>query len=189
MRRTALALTLVAAMGVLGLLSPALASETLVQHFTLEQMTSNSGMVLRGEVMDVIPGTVLAGGSELPTVTYIVKVNEAFKGTFETKGDVQYAEIRMLGNLKSAAGTGAVQRRSILDDVPALKVGQEYVLMVTPPSSAGLSTTVGLGQGCFEIEGAGKTEMVSNAFGNAGLFAGPISYQEMANRIQQLVNR
>ena len=42
------------------------------------------------------------------------------------------------------------------------------MLFTTRPSWIGLCTTVGLGQGAFDIYGAGKGEEAVNAFGNRG---------------------
>ena len=48
-------------------------------------------------------------------------------------------------------------------------MGREYLLFTTRPSQVGLSTTIGLGQGAFLIDDAGKEELTANAFGNMGL--------------------
>ena len=80
--------------------------------------------------------------------------------------------------------------------------------MTTRPSGIGLSTTVGLGQGCFRISQVGKDEQAVNDANNNGLFRdmappaappgapaltqrarrrGPLSYADLAARIRGLV--
>jgi hypothetical protein len=95
--------------------------------------------------------------------------------------------------------------------MPDLAVGQTYLVMTTRPSSIGLSTTVGLGQGCFRISQVGKEELAVNEVNNNGLFrdmpgpsapglrslarsaaapaSGPLSYADLAGRIRGLVAR
>ena len=51
-----------------------------------------------------------------------------------------------------------------------LTVGQTYLVFTTQPSGVGLSTTVGLGQGCFRLYGKGDSQMAVNEVNNAGLF-------------------
>lgn len=181
--KAALALALVAAVTALAPLHA-----TTVQHFTLAQMTDNADTVVRARVIEAKAGSFTAGGSELPMVTYKLQVEELFKGSALSKGDAQYLEVRMLGQLK-ADTTATIQHLSIFRDVPSLTVGQEYLLMFTPPSAIGLSTTVGLGQGAFVIQTTGKAETASNLYGNAGLFDGPIDYTDLASRVRALVER
>ena len=86
-----------------------------------------------------------------------------------------------------------------LADVPRLERGREYLLMTTAPSTIGLSTTVGLGQGCFFIRSVGKEEMAVNAFNNSGLFdgmeepegytGGPIAYGQLVDQIRALLGQ
>jgi hypothetical protein len=77
----------------------------------------------------------------------------------------------------------------------------EYVLFTTRPSSVGLSTTVGLGQGAFRIVDTGKNEEAVNAFNNVGLRrglarsavpslpeSGPISYPQLAAAIRNVLS-
>jgi hypothetical protein len=106
------------------------------------------------------------------------------------------------GNLRSAV---------LLPRMPDLVVGSSYLVMTTRPSTIGLSTTVGLGQGCFRISQVGKEEQATNEANNAGLFrdmapppslgaraavtstspaaGGAISYASLADRIRGLVGR
>ena len=52
---------------------------------------------------------------------------------------------------------------------PSSSVGHDYLLLTTPPSPIGLSTTIGLGQGSFQITGKAGQEMATNEDNNLGL--------------------
>ncbi len=169
-----------------------------VLQMNLQDMTQRADKIFRGTVLDFTTGTVTAGGGEIPTVTYRLRVDESFKGSYITREDVQIAEIKMIGTLKKApAPTGGIQRLPFLPEVPRLKIGKDYLLFTTAPSTVGLSTTVGLGQGCFSFVFMNKEEMAVNGFGNAGIFkdmpeAGPSSpgavpYSELADQIRALL--
>lgn len=167
------------------LMAPQLYGYTVLQ-MSLAEMTARAGLIIRGKVIGSTTGTVAAGGIDLPTVTYRVEVQQVFKGTVPPgKDGVSVVEITTLGAHKvSPAGDGNVVRFSALPDLPRFQVGKTYVLLTTPPSSLGLSTTVGLGQGSFGIYEDDKTEMAVNELNNQGLFDGPVTYTELANEIQ-----
>ncbi len=156
-----------------------------LQHFTLGEMVANADKIFRGTVIDFTPTTVAAGGAELPAVTYRLRVEQSFKGEFPTKDDVQYLDITMVGSIKGTAVQGSLQQLSNLPTPPRLIVGSDYLLLTTAESAIGLSTTVGLGQGSFEIYTLDKQEWAKNEFNNAGLFDGPVAYDELAAQIQQ----
>lgn len=146
---------------------------TQVMQLNLEQMVDRSDRIFRGTVLDAREGTMAVGGGELPVVTYRIRVDEAIKGTFEEVKGVQIAEVRMLGTLKkTAGGSGPVRSVSSVPDLPRLAVGQDYLLLTTPRSSIGLSTTVGLGQGLFRVDGKPGQETAVNLNQNLGLFRG-----------------
>lgn len=156
-----------------------------LQRFTLPEMVNKSDRIFRGTVIDFEPGTVDAGGGTLPTVTYRMRVEESFKGSFAEKDGVRYAEITMLGNVKEAGAQGDLQKMSVLPTPPQLSVGSDYLLMMTPESSIGLSAPIGLGQGSFKIYSQDKEEWAKNEFNNAGLFDGAVTYDSLAEQIQQ----
>jgi hypothetical protein len=176
----------------------ATAGATTLLQMNLEQLTSRAGRIFRGTVLSVQRGTIEVGGGTLPTITYRLRVEEAFKGDFPAvKDDLRIVEIRMVTDVKSP-GTGAVRHVSLLRDVPQLEVGRNYLLFATHASAVGLSTTVGLGQGTFSIQGAGKDETAVNQYQNIDLFrgmatagaaGGPMSYTDLASRIRALVRR
>jgi hypothetical protein len=172
---------------------------TTLLQFSLKDLATRSDLVFRGTVLSAKPGTVKAGGGELPTVTYRVQVDETFKGEYPApKNDRTLVEIRMVGSGKATRSNGAVQHFSVFRDVPRLEVGREYVLFTTPRSELGLSTTVGLGQGTFQILGGGKEEQAVNLFNNRGLnrgmadtrvpSRGPVAYDQLAAAIRAVLS-
>lgn len=173
-----------AALAVL-LWAPALHATT-VRQMDLGDLVDQSERVLRGTVVDITPGTVHLGGADLPTVTYSVRVEEAFKG--DAGGEKGVVDLTMVTFAKEGAAQGAVRFVSTLPGLPDLDVGSQYVLFTTRPSVVGLSTFVGLGQGSFDVYVEGKSEMVVNKLDNAGLIegrsAGPLSYQDLAAAIR-----
>ena len=162
------------------------ASAAMVMKMGLGDLVGNADKVFRGTVLTKEPGTVSLGGSEFSTVAYTVKVDDALKGDFGAKTVVT---LTMLGNLKQDVSTGNVKRVTRLDMNPDLSVGSDYVLFTTAASSAGLSTTVGLGQGLFRIfNNADGGDMTANGLGNQGLFGGPVSYEELKTAIFAVIN-
>lgn len=157
-----------------------------LQHFSLADMVASSERIFRGTVVDLKSGTVNVGGADLPTTTYRMLVEHSFKGTFASKGDVQYVEIKMLGSIKDVgASQGEFKRMPVLPTPPRLEVGSDYLLLLTPESSVGLTAPIGLGQGSFEIYTQDKIEWARNEYKNAGLYQGPVQYDELAAQIQQ----
>lgn len=161
----------------------------MVLKMDLGDLAQRADRIFRGTVLSVEPGTVTAGGAELPTVTYRLQVDEAFKGDFSaTKG---IAEITMVGTLKEQVPSGSVVRLSRLPELPELIRGGEYVVFTTAPSPIGLSTTVGLGQGAFKIYASpDRQEMAANQLDNAGLTGtinAPVTYATLAGAIEQEV--
>jgi hypothetical protein len=171
----------------------------MLMQFNLKELATRADRVFRGRVIGVESGTVQVGGGDLPSITYRMQVDESFKGEYAVrKGDATYVEIRMVG-AKSDSLTPAGQRHfSAFREVPRLEMGGEYVLFTTRPSSVGLSTTVGLGQGAFRIVDSGKNEEAVNAFNNVGLKrglartslpdTGPISYPQLASAIRSVLS-
>lgn len=156
-----------------------------LQHFSLSEMVDRSGRIFRGTVIDFEPGTKYIAGADFPTVTYRLRVEQSFKGDFPEKGGVKYAEITMLGNIKKAGAQGHLKKMQVLPTPQMLNVGADYLLLLTAESSAGLSTPVGLGQGSFEIFTQDKQEWAKNEYNNAGIFDGPVKYDELAAKIQR----
>lgn len=172
---------------------------TMLRQMSLRDLATNADKVFRGVVVGIDTTTVRAGGSDLPVTIYRLKVGEEFKGSFNAPKGEPVVELRMLDTSKSVARTGNATRLSRFSDLPRLQMGQDYVLFTTRPSSIGLSTTVGLGQGAFSIQSGTKEEMTVNAFGNANLApartaaaqdlprTGAMPYAELAQAIRQVM--
>ncbi len=134
-----------------------------VEHLNLSEIVDRADRIVRGTVISADESRVAAGGGLLPIVIYRIRVAEVVKGA--VAGDV--LEIRLL-----SAGKGATRQSrevSLFRDLPQFRVGQEYLLALTRPSAVGLSTTVGLGQGTFELRGAAGREEAVNQLNNLGL--------------------
>ncbi|MBT8098553.1 MAG: hypothetical protein KJO82_02320 [Gammaproteobacteria bacterium] len=170
---------------------------TSMLHMDLGELATRADKIFRGTVISVKEGTVETGGGELPAVTYRLRVDELFKGqATEVKGDKALMEIRMIGSLvHSKPGADGVVKLSGFRDVPKLKEGGDYVLFTTAESSIGLSVTVGLGQGAFNVysvDGARDQFMAVNEFNNAGLGlngAGPVEYDKLSAQIHALLSQ
>jgi hypothetical protein len=177
------------------LFSPIRLQATKVIKMDLEKMTSNAEKIFRGRVISVREDMLRFAGGELPTVTYRLEVSETFKGTYETVDEKRVVEIRMLGTTEPrTSSVGGYTKRTILPELPKLDTGREYLLFTTRKSSVGLSTTVGLGQGCFQIIADPQGELAVNEAGNRGLLARgkrpqpePRRYRQLAEHIRRIV--
>lgn len=149
------------------------AEASMVRKMDLAEMSRAAGVILRGVVVDIDKTTVTAGGGNIPAITYHVEVSEQLKGSVPVSAEgLRYSF--------TTVDLSAV-------DTPRLTVGQDYLLLLTAPSGAGLSTMVGLGQGAFKVYGAGNTEMAVNSVNNLGLatgLKGPVPYETLAARIR-----
>src|SRR6185436_19106872 len=132
-----------------------------VKQLNLAEMVQRADKIYRGTVVSSTEGTVQAGGGQIPVVTYRLQVEEVFRGSIPLTKGVRIAEIRMIGKVKTVR-QGNLQLNSVLPKMPQLAVGQTYLVFATRPSNIGLSTTVGLGQGSFQILQRGKEETALN---------------------------
>jgi hypothetical protein len=161
------------------------ANAAMILKMNLAQLTDRADAIFRGEVLSVEPGKISIGGGTLPTVTYRLRVDEAFKGNFEAKENASpEVEITMLGSLKATTANGnQTHLSSALPELPKLRVGESYVLFTTAPGASGLRSPVGLGQGSFRIYSeADRTELAVNELNNLGLFDGTASTQRAGQR-------
>jgi hypothetical protein len=133
----------------------------------LEQLTQGSLEIYRGTVLDMVETTVQVGGGALPAVTYTVRVDEPFQGEFPEVKGVPVAQFTTLGSKKQH-----LSGEMPIAGLPRLEIGGDYLLMVAPAGPVGLTTTMGLGQGLFKIEGRPGQETAVNGLGNRGLFTG-----------------
>ena len=180
-----------------------------VMQLNLDEMVRRADRIYRGTVLSVGAESVAAGGGQLPVTVYRLRVDEAFRGDFPEMKGVRIAEIRTLGKA-AAVRVGTVKSAVVLPRMPELEVGRSYLVLGTRPSAIGLSTTVGLGQGLFQISSVGKDEAAVNDVNNAGLFrgmaapparsarqaiegagagGGAIRYADLADRIRGLAAR
>ena len=182
--------------GALGSLAENVSASMAVRHMNLQQMCDAAGRIFRGTVLGVKDGTVTVGGAQLATVVYRLRVDEAFKGSFETYKDEPIATIQMIRPSK-VPQLGPVRRLSVFDDLPHFEQGHDYLILATTPSTAGLSATVGLGQGAFKVGGKVGQEIAVNGNNNVGLYAGmnvapvrgPVAYSTLRTQIRNIVRR
>lgn len=169
------------------LMTASMAWATKLEPLNLAQMCHRSGQIYSGTVVSVEEDSVDFGGGTWPVLVYTIRVEEGFKGSFETIKGQQVATLRTIGTLKQQQSGQAP-----IPGFPMLKEGQSYLLMVAPASPAtGLTATVGLGQGCFELDG----KVAVNLFDNVGLFrgmsapqtSGAMTYDDLRNRIQNIL--
>jgi hypothetical protein len=181
-----------------GLLAGSAAVAVTLERFTLDKMCGRAETIFRGTVLTAVPSRMDVGGGVIPTVLYTVRVDEAFKGDFEETKGVRLVEIRMLGK-SSPTQVGDALRFPALPAPPSLSVGSDYLLFSSPASKIGLSATIGLGQGCFEILEKDGIAHAVNGFDNAGLFSadksalapaeGPVPYAFIAEQIRAELGR
>ena len=169
------------------------AEATMVRKFDLGELCQRSHMIIRGKVLSMKSTSVSLGGAELPAVTYYVAVSETLKGNasdFIEKNGQRVAEITMLASKGSEQLGNNIVKFSKLPALPSFQVGQEYLLMMTQPSSVGLQMTVGTGQGCFHIDA--KSGMASNELNNRGLSTNinaPVNYTALAAAVRAAVGQ
>lgn len=169
---------------------------TILKQMNLEELTGNAGRIFSGTVIEIQKGTLAVGGGKVATVTYRVVVDNAFRGDFIQKEGRSIAEIRMVFD-PGPRRVGDAVSFSRLPEMPSIEQGGRYLFFTTVPSTVGLSTTVGLGQGLFRISGDPGQETLRNELDNEGLFRGmraesapkpgAIAYSDMAARIHALL--
>jgi hypothetical protein len=174
------------------------ADPVMVLQMNLKDLAARADKIYRGTVVGIDRTTVRVGGGELPAVVYRLRVGEVFKGEIDAGGREPVIELKMVSQAKVAGRSGSKRSASVLPEMPGLDMGQDYVLFTTRPSSVGLSTTVGLGQGAFTITGSGKDEAAVNAENNLGLgrdlrqsglpTRGPVSYAQLAQAIRSVLS-
>ena len=177
-----------------GLFDQDASASMLVRHMNLQQMCGAAGRIFRGTVLGTFDGSVAAGGGQLPTVVYQIRVDESFKGTFELIKGQRIATLQMLRRAKTPE-IGPLRQLSLVDDLPVFHEGHDYLILATTPSTVGLSTTVGLKQGVFNLTGKPGQEIAVNGNDNIGLSAGataprgPMPYASLRSSIRRFLAR
>jgi hypothetical protein len=165
-----------------------------VRYMNLRDLVARADRIVRGTVVASEERTVEAGGGAIPIVSYRIRIEEAFKGS---AGAGQTIDVRLLGRFKQLP-SGSLRRGPVFGDLPQFKVGGDYLFVLTRQSAIGLSTTVGLGQGLFQVRGRRGSELAVNEANNLGLFSGvaagpqpsgPVAYAELVKHIRSLVAR
>lgn len=173
-------------------------SATILKQMNLADLAGNANRIFSGTVIEIGKGDLAVGGGKVATVTYRVIVDNSFRGDFIEKEGVRVAEFTMVTD-PGPRRSGNQVSFSVLPTMPDIQMGQRYLFFTTAPSSVGLSTTVGLGQGCFRITGDPGEEITTNEFDNLGLFRGmsapgmpergPIAYSRLVQQIDALLGR
>jgi len=194
--RTAIRLVALGAIAAILAVTPLQA--TILKQMNLADLAGNANRIFSGTVIDIGKGRLEVGGGTIATVTYRVIVDEAFRGEFGEKEGKKVVEIRMVTD-PGPRRSGDQVAFAVLPQMPDIQMGQRYLFFTTAPSAVGLSTTVGLGQGCFRISGAPGEEVTANEFDNLGLFRGmsvpgapergPIAYSSLVQQIDALLGR
>lgn len=151
-------------------LLPAPQATTMIQ-MNLDDLCRRADRVFLGTVIRTETGTVRAGGGEIPTVTYTVRVEEGFKGEFELVKGQRLATLTTIGKSRPVR-SGDAERLPPIPGMPELVTGETYLLLTTPPSALSLSSPVGLGQGCFHVSMKEGEATAENGYRNVGLFRG-----------------
>lgn len=134
----------------------------------LDQLLDHVGTVVYGTVIDIEQSNREIAGGTLPVLTYRLRVEDMLLGP-----QVDHLEFSVLGDLKGQpTADSSVRRFSVLPELPRLQVGQEYVLLLTAESAAGLCAPVGLQQGAFRVVETKEGDIVLNSIHNLGLFRG-----------------
>ena len=156
----------------------------------LSELAQGADKIFRGNVVSVREDVEVVGHAKILTTTYLMLVEESFKGTFETLKGIQVAELsttQVFGTLPEGTALPANL------DTPQLQKGESYLLFTAAPSAQGLTTTLGQGQGVFQIDRADSLEHTYNELKNRDLFVGvvgvrsaggPISYKVLAGHVR-----
>ena len=171
------------------------AAQAFVKHQNLSEMVAEADRIYRGQVISINTGDLEINGASIPTATYRILVTDHFKGEVDQqKGEQKVAELRVVGTHKKFLSVnGDLASMPVLPDLPQLKIGEEYLLLTNAPNQYGLSNTIGLGQGYFQISFTDDGEVCANQLDNLGLFKsmgvsmpakGPVAYDDLAALIR-----
>ena len=143
----------------------------IVRHMNLQQMCNAAGRIFRGTVLGVTEGTVSAGGGQLPTIVYRIRVDEVFKGTFEMIKGQRIATLQMVRPRKRLQ-TGPMRSLPCSTDLPSFQEGHDYLILATTPSAVGLVDDCRPEAGSLQGGRQDRQETAVNGSDNIGLNTG-----------------
>ena len=155
-RRTTIAAALVALGGAWLWAPPSHAMNT--KPMNLSDLVRESKQIVVGNVSAVEQGM---GANHLPYTDITVTVSESILGTSGTT--LTFRQFGLQSALPAVDGRKYV---GLVAGMPQYKVGAQVVLFLGNTSSLGYRTTIGLGQGKFELKGGN----LQNEVNNVGLF-------------------
>jgi hypothetical protein len=119
-----------------------------LQQLSMDQMSQLATSVVRARVTGVSASLVATAGSPTIYTHYKLVVNESLKGAAATEVVLPGGEFN--GQKQSFPG------------VPELKVGSEYVLFLWKSPTTGVTHSLGLTQGIFEIRALEDGSLVAS---------------------------
>ncbi len=146
-------------------------------HRNLDELVGDSYTIVAGRVLSV-RAEVHPQYNSIHTIVVTLQVSEVLKGQSGSQFTFQ------------SFVDDAMDIRTNLD----YKVGQELLLMMTQPSSIGLSSPAGLEQGRFRVQSdAQGNRFLVNGYNNMGLFrnlatTSPALHARLTSAQTQLVN-
>lgn len=178
---------------ILGLLAAPVVLAGDFQKMNLDQLSAQADKIFRGTVFETREGSLQTAAGEVPTITYVIRVDESFRGDFQVVKGVRVAEITAIGSSKVRLSADQFEGLPLM---PAFAKGQDYLVFATAPDANGLTGTVGVGQGQFTIFRENGQDLVVNRHKNDGLFDGmgradealttngQLSYAQVAGQIR-----
>jgi hypothetical protein len=131
-----------------------LQAQFMVQSVNLDYLVRRADVIVQGHVV-AVAHEQLPGYPNIPTVTVTLNVEKMLRGP--SSGTYTFRE--MFLGLRSKEGK------------QSYKIGQRLLLFLPAASQFGLSSPIGIEQGRFHVAaGSGAGAIVSNEFGNYGLF-------------------
>ena len=119
------------------LLAPLAAHAATLQQLSMDQITQLATSVVRAKVISSTANFYSSSGGSMIYTHYSLAVSEVWKGATATEVMLPGGDLK--GQKQSFPG------------VPQLRVGGDYLLFLWKSPSTGITHTIGLTQGIFEI--------------------------------------
>ena len=126
--------------------SDAYASSVKVSN--LESMVQSAGEVFVGTCLAVQPSQIKFQGQFLPVTRYRFWVSESLKGGSSKEHIL--VQMGWPSSLTQSRGNTTSRLPLVFDGMPEYMVGREYILLLTAPSTLGLSSPIGMQQSVFQ---------------------------------------